>query len=88
MRGFEPTAGKCRRHAAVLGSDAYPVGLPWGCKDPAPPSRTYGVGPAWPFGLDDVPSVPSQHFLQEDFPAGITAAARQRWWPAQAVRRR
>jgi haloalkane dehalogenase len=74
MRSFEPTAEKRRRYEAVVGSDAYPVGLLWGSKDPALPLRTYGVQARLAARLDDIPSVPGKHFLQEDFPAEIAAA--------------
>ncbi|GAA1553552.1 haloalkane dehalogenase [Kribbella sancticallisti] len=74
MRSFERTAEKRRRYEAVVGSSAYPVGVLWGSKDPALPLRTYGVQARLAARLDDLPTVPGKHFLQEDFPAAIAAA--------------
>lgn len=75
MRSFERTAEKRRRYEAVVGSGAYPVGLLWGSKDPALPLRTYGVQARLAARRDDLPTVPGKHFLQEDFPAEVAAAA-------------
>lgn len=74
MRSFERTVEKRRRYEAVVRGQGYPVGLLWGSKDPALPMRTYGVQARIAAGLDDLPSVPGKHFLQEDFPADIAAA--------------
>ena len=75
MRSFERTVEKRRRYESAVRSTAYPVGLLWGSKDPALPVRTYGVQARLAAGLDDLPTVPGKHFLQEDFPAEIAAAA-------------
>lgn len=75
MRSFERTTEKRRRYEAAVGSDAYPVGLLWGSKDRALPLRTYGVQARLAARLDDIPTVPGKHFLQEDFPAEVAAAA-------------
>lgn len=75
MRSFERTVEKRRRYESAVRSPAYPVGLLWGRKDPALPVRTYGVQARLAAGLDDLPTVPGKHFLQEDFPAEIAAAA-------------
>lgn len=74
MRSFERTVEKRRRYEAVVGSRAYPVGLLWGSRDPALPIRTYGVQARLAARLDDLPSVPGKHFLQEDFPAEVATA--------------
>ena len=74
MRSFERTVEKRRRYEAVVGSRAYPVGLLWGSRDPALPMRTYGVQARLAARLDELPSVPGKHFLQEDFPAEVAAA--------------
>jgi haloalkane dehalogenase len=75
MRSFERTAEKRRLYEAVVGSDAYPVGLLWGSKDPALPLRSYGVQARLAARLDHIPTVAGKHFLQEDFPAEVAAAA-------------
>ena len=75
MRSFERTTEKRRRYEAVVGSGSYPVGLLWGSNDPALPLRTYGVQARLAARLDDIPTVGGKHFLQEDFPAEIAAAA-------------
>jgi haloalkane dehalogenase len=74
MRSFERTVEKRRRYEAVVGSGARPMGLLWGSKDTAMPLRTYGVQARLAARLDDIPTVPGKHFLQEDFPAEIAAA--------------
>ncbi len=74
MRAFERTAGKRRAYEAVVGSGRYPVGALWGDKDPALPARRYGVQARLAARLDELPTVPGKHFLQEDFPAEIAAA--------------
>jgi pimeloyl-ACP methyl ester carboxylesterase len=74
MRSFERTTEKRRRYEAAVGSDAYPVGLLWGSKDPALPLRTYGVQARLAARRTDIPTVPGKHFLQEDFPTEIAAA--------------
>ncbi len=75
MRSFERTVEKRRQYEAVVGSGARPLGLLWGSKDTALPLRTYGVQARLAARLDDIPTVPGKHFLQEDFPAEIAAAA-------------
>lgn len=75
MGSFERTPEKRRRYEGVVGSDAYPVGVLWGSKDPALPLRTYGVQARLAARLDDIQTVPGKHFLQEDFPAEVAAAA-------------
>jgi len=74
MRSFERTTEKRRRYEAVVGTDAYPVDLLWGSKDPALPLRTYGTQARLAARRDNIPTVPGKHFLQEDFPAEIAAA--------------
>ncbi|TDO36297.1 pimeloyl-ACP methyl ester carboxylesterase [Kribbella sp. VKM Ac-2527] len=74
MRSFERTVEKRRLYEGALRSGAYPVGLLWGSKDPALPLRSYGVQARLAARLDDIPTVPGKHFLQEDFPAEIAAA--------------
>jgi pimeloyl-ACP methyl ester carboxylesterase len=74
MRSFERTTEKRRLYEGVVGSSAYPVGLLWGSKDPALPLRTYGVQARLAAHLEDIPTVPGKHFLQEDFPTEIAAA--------------
>ncbi|MFI7063747.1 alpha/beta fold hydrolase [Kribbella sp. NPDC050124] len=75
MRSFERTAEKRRLYEEVVGSGARPVGVLWGSKDTALPLRTYGVQARLAARLDDIPTVPGKHFLQEDFPAEVAAAA-------------
>ncbi len=74
MRSFERTIEKRRLYEGVLSSDRYPVGILWGSKDPALPLRSYGVQARLAARLDDIPTVPGKHFLQEDFPAEIAEA--------------
>jgi haloalkane dehalogenase len=47
----------------------------WGSKDPALPLRSYGVQARLAARLDHIPTVAGKHFLQEDFPAEVAAAA-------------
>jgi haloalkane dehalogenase len=75
MRSFELTAEKARRYEAVVASDSFPVDVLWGSRDPALPLRSYGVQARLAAGLATLPRVPGKHFLQEDFPAEIAAAA-------------
>jgi pimeloyl-ACP methyl ester carboxylesterase len=74
MRSFERTVEKRQLYEGVLRSGAYPVGMLWGSKDPALPLRSYGVQARLAARLDDIPTVPGKHFLQEDFPAEIAEA--------------
>jgi haloalkane dehalogenase len=73
MRSFERTPEKARMYEHVL-RDTHPVGILWGRNDPALPSRTFGVQARLAAGLDELPTVPGKHFLQEDFPDEIAAA--------------
>lgn len=66
MRGFERTREKRDRYAAVVASDAYPVQLVWGDRDPALKLEVQGEQAKRLAGVETIHRVPAKHFLQED----------------------
>ena len=66
MRGFERTREKRDRYAAVVGSDAYPVQLVWGDRDPALKIDVQGEQAKRIAGVGTIHRLPAKHFLQED----------------------
>ncbi len=66
MRGFELTRQKRDLYVAVLGSDAYPVQVLWGDRDPALKVETHGETARRAAGVPQIGRVPGKHFLQED----------------------
>jgi haloalkane dehalogenase len=66
MRGFELTREKRDLYVGVLGSDAHPVRVVWGDRDPALKLATHGQAARRAAGVTDIARVPGKHFLQED----------------------
>lgn len=66
MRGFETTAAKQALYASVLGSDAYPVQVVWGERDPALRADVQGEAARRAAGLDEITLLPARHFVMED----------------------
>lgn len=66
MRGFERTNLKQEQYRAVVASDAYPVQVIWGDRDPALKLADHGETARRAAGLETVHRLPAKHFLQED----------------------
>ena len=73
MRGFERTAAKRALYESVVGSDAYPVQVVWGAKDPALKMSVHGEIARRAAGVDRIEALPGKHFLQEDCAPAIAA---------------
>lgn len=66
MRGFELTSEKRDLYMGVLGSEAYPVQVVWGDRDPALKVDKQGEAARRAAGVDRIERLPGKHFLQED----------------------
>ena len=73
MRGFELTRAKRDRYVAALASDAYPVQVVWGDRDPALKVDKHGEAARSAAGAAEITRLPGKHFLQEDQAPAIAA---------------
>jgi haloalkane dehalogenase len=73
MRGFELTREKRDLYVGVLGSDAYPVQVIWGDRDPALRVDRHGEAARRAARVDQIERLPGKHFLQEDQAPAIAA---------------
>ena len=76
MRGFERTAAKQALYEGVVGSNAYPVQVVWGAKDPALKMSSYGEAARRAAGVERIEALPGKHFLQEDCAPAIAELVR------------
>jgi haloalkane dehalogenase len=66
MRGFERTRAKRDLYVSTLREVPYPVQVVWGADDPVLTLERHGEEARRAAGLDEIHTVPAQHFLQED----------------------